>query len=307
VMPTYMMWFAIQCCAAAERLPAADRQAFLRAVGPRIAGIFDWMSACEKDGLLEDLPGWVFIEWSKANDYAEGVNFPSNMLWAFALERSGRLMERSAWIDKADRVRARVRSLSFDGRVFHDQAHRDKDGRLVRNAKSQTETCQYYAFFTGLATPASDPDLWRLVVDELGPGRKGRSEMEPSDVFFGWLLRLELLAKYRETERLLADMKSYYGKMAKESGTFWEFADGHDSRCHALGSYVAVLLLRTALGVDRIDWADRKIFIAKPGLPEPGMSVKTCAFPVPGGGMFSFAEGASRVPKGWEVIGSPTR
>lgn len=90
VMPTYMMWYAIQCAAAADRLDAPARRAFAAQVGGRIDGILDWLGRFERDGLLEDLPGWVFIEWSKANDYAKGVNFPANMLWALALERTAR-------------------------------------------------------------------------------------------------------------------------------------------------------------------------------------------------------------------------
>ena len=41
----------------------------------------------ELEELLEDLESWVFIEWSICNSkpYIEGVNFPSNMLFAYML------------------------------------------------------------------------------------------------------------------------------------------------------------------------------------------------------------------------------
>ena len=78
VMPTYMMWYVIQCMAAADRMGVEDRADFISRVGRRIGGIFRWLEKFEKGGLLEDLPGWVFIEWSRANDYVKGVNFPAN-------------------------------------------------------------------------------------------------------------------------------------------------------------------------------------------------------------------------------------
>ena len=38
-----------------------------------------------EDGLLENIPGWVFVEWSKANELTDGVNYPSNMLYSATL------------------------------------------------------------------------------------------------------------------------------------------------------------------------------------------------------------------------------
>ena len=284
LMPTYMMWYTIQCAAAGERLGGAERAAFVEGVRARIGGIFGWLAQFEREGLLENLPGWVFIEWSKANDYNKGVNFPANMLWAMALERTGRMLGRDDWVAKAAAVRAKVRALAYDGTVFHDQALRDADGKLVLTAEAKTETCQYYAFFTSLVTPASHPALWRTLVGELGPYRRGHDDMAPSDAFIGYLLRLNVLARYGCGKELFADMKAYYLKMAKSSGTYWEFGDGHDSRCHAMGGYVAVLLLKEVFGIERIDWANRRVVLRK---PSGELASASCRIPV--------AEGAIRV------------
>ena len=302
VMPTYMMWYVIQCAAAADRLDASARRAFAAQVGGRIDGILDWLGRFERDGLLEDLPGWVFIEWSKANDYAKGVNFPANMLWALALERTGRLFGRPDRIEKARRVRAAVRSLSFDGTCFHDQALRRADGTRARVAEAKTETCQYYAFFTGTADPTRDAALWDLTVRELGPHWRGHADMAPSDVFIGYLLRLDALARYGRGGELVADMKAYYGRMAAESGTLWEFSDGHDSRCHAIGGYLAVLLVKAVFGVERIDWATRTVYLRQPSVP---LARASCELPVADGKIrLAVQTGGSPevfVPEGWTV------
>ncbi len=49
------------------------------------------------DGALENLPAWVFVEWSHANDpklVKEGVNWPSNMTYADVLAKAARLYGR---------------------------------------------------------------------------------------------------------------------------------------------------------------------------------------------------------------------
>ena len=304
LMPTYMMWYVIQCAAAAERLGGMERKTFVDGVGSRIDGIFGWLGQFERDGLLENLPGWVFIEWSKANNYVKGVNFPANMLWAMALERAGRAMGRPQWISQAEVIRNKIRALAYDGMFFHDQAQRNADGKLVLNQRSKTETCQYYAFFTSLVTPDSHPDLWRIVVDELGPHRRGHAEMDPSDAFIGFLLRLNILTRYGCGKTLVTDMKSYYGHMVADTGTFWEFNDGHDSRCHAIGGYVAVLIVKAVFGIERIDWAKQTVVL---GVPSVALRSANCELPVRGGVIrFSVKAGARAscvdIPKGWRVI-----
>jgi alpha-L-rhamnosidase len=56
-------------------------------------------------GLLENLEGWVFVEWSKANDFTEGVNFPSNMLYSGAIASAGRLYGDKALLEKAEKIK----------------------------------------------------------------------------------------------------------------------------------------------------------------------------------------------------------
>ena len=264
LMPTYAMWYVVQCVQAASRLESSARQVFTDRVRGRIEGILGYLAGFEREGLLEDLPGWVFIEWSKANDYVKGVNFPANMMWAFALDCAGALFGRADLHEKAAAVRVRTLELSMKDGRFHDQALRGADGRLALNDAASTEVCQYYAFFTDLVSPASHPQLWRTLVDEVGPGRRGHPEMDVADAFVGWMLRCELLARYGESKELYRSIKSYYGRMAETSGTLWEFADGHDSRCHAFAGNIAALIFREAFGIERIDWANKTVSWREP-------------------------------------------
>ena len=85
--------------------------------------------------------------------------------------------------------------------------------------------------------------------------------------------------RFGQPTQELAEIKHYFGTMAKTSGALWEFADGHDSRCHGFGSYVAVLILRDILGVKEIDAQTRCVSIS-PGespLVSAAAAVRTSA------------------------------
>ena len=187
------------------------------------------------DGFLRDLPGWVFVEWSRANALVRGVNYPSNMVWAEALTRMGRLCGCGDWTERGRRLREAARARAFDGTWFRDSSDSDEC----------TETCQYYAFAFGVATQESHPDLWRRVVDELGPDRVAKGlypELHPSNAFIGNYLRLLVLSRAGLREQVLAEIKRYFLYMADETGTLWENVGKTASCNHGFASYAAYLI-----------------------------------------------------------------
>ena len=80
-------------------------------------------------GLLERLDKWVFVEWSKANDYVQDVNYPTNMLYARMLEAAGRLYHRPSLLSNAEMIRKVIREQSYKNGFFCDHAIR-KNGVL---------------------------------------------------------------------------------------------------------------------------------------------------------------------------------
>jgi alpha-L-rhamnosidase len=110
-----------------------------------------------KDGLLENLTGWVFIEWSRCND-ADcicGVNFPSNMLYSAMLKTIDELYGDEELRLQSEKIKAKIKELSFDGEFFEENAIRN-DGKLSTTG-ILTETCQYYAFYFDVATKEEYP------------------------------------------------------------------------------------------------------------------------------------------------------
>ena len=100
------------------------------------------------DGLLENLPGWNFIEWSQANDWMQGVHYPTNMLYSSMLRIIADIYDDPEAANEANIVKGKVMEQSFDGKLFIDNAVRNKAGKLVVTS-NYSEACQYYAYFLG--------------------------------------------------------------------------------------------------------------------------------------------------------------
>lgn len=210
----------------------------------RVQELLSWFSRYEnEDGLLEKLPGWLFVEWSKANDFVQDINYPTNMLYGRVLQEIGQLYERNELLRKGERVLQTVRESAFDGTFFVDNAI-CTDGVAV-NTRNRTETCQYYAFFTGTATPETYPELWRRLTQEFGPERakNGRwPEIHPSNAFIGNYLRMILLVRYGYYRQMLDESVDYFNYMARKTGTLWEYASDFASCNHGFASYLAHLI-----------------------------------------------------------------
>lgn len=242
-IPNWAMWFILELKDYKERTGESE---FVSLFKNRVYSLLDWFKQYENtDGLLEDLPGWVFVEWSKANDFVQDVNFPSNMLYSSALCAVGELFADEELMQKAEKLKITVRERSFDGEFFRDNEVYE-NGSLV-STQNRTETCQYYAFFTGVATKELYPELWRTLSTEFGPDRVKNGaypEIHPSNAFIGNFLRLELLCRNGNYAQLLEEIKGYFLYMAEITGTLWEHKDTCASCNHGFASYLAELIYK---------------------------------------------------------------
>lgn len=206
----------------------------------RIQSLLEYLSRFEnEDGLLEDLESWVMVEWSKCNELTDGVNYPTNMLYYRTLRTVSRLYGDAQAEEKAESVRKNILAQSFDGEFFAEQALR-RDGTLQVGAEI-TETCQYYAFFSGVATPETYPALWRTMLTKFGPHRKEHNEYPAvyfSNAFIGNYLRLELLYQAGEKQQLTQEIREFFLHMARTTGTLWEHMDTQASCNHGFASTV---------------------------------------------------------------------
>ena len=240
-IPNWAMWLIIEL---EEHKNRTGDLEFISRFEEKIKGILGWFRQYEnQDGLLEKVPGWVFVEWSAANSFTKDINFPTNMLYTRTLEAAARLLNDPELIDKAANLRNIIRKRSFDGEFFVDNEVYT-DGILTRT-QNRTETCQYYAFFTGVATPETHPKLWQKLIEDFGPDRIKNGvypEIHPSNAFIGNYLRLMLLDENKLYEQLLNESKGYFLYMAKMTGTLWEFISTEASCNHGFASYTACMI-----------------------------------------------------------------
>ncbi len=169
-IPNWAMWFVLELEEYAAR--SGDRQ-LVDALRPRVLRLLDFFKQFENsDGLLEKLPSWVFVEWSKANSFVQDVNYPSNMLYSGVLDAAGRLYRLPELEAKAEGVRQAVRRQSFDGEFFVDNAVR-KDGRLQVTA-NRTESASILRSSSTSPRPSRTPGFgkrWSPISARSGSGR----------------------------------------------------------------------------------------------------------------------------------------
>ena len=308
-IPTYDMWLIGEIEACVARNGYSDLKEQFR---PKVFGILDFLKKYVNDyGLLQHLPGWVFIEWSKANELVYDVNYPSNMLYAWALDAAARLYERDDFAAEALRIRDQVRRESYNGKWFCDNAVvKDRVGFLGPSGQC-TEVCQYFAFFTGTATPESHPDLYRTLLADFGPNRlkKGlHPEVAPANFLFGTLLRMEILSRARRSRQMYDELRDYFLYMAEKTGTLWENDKPLASCCHGFASIAAAYLYRDILGVRQIDYRGKRIWVDPPA----DMPLEWCEGIVPVSAaeevyvrwqkVSGVPEATVDVPEGWIVV-----
>ena len=249
-IPNWAMWFVIELCAYWRR--TGDRELVEKAKGKayRLVGFFD--TYANEYGLLEDLPSWVFVEWSISNsaEYLKGVNFPSNILFMAMLERLNEMYGDEQIKLRADKLRAQILRLSFDGEYFADNAVR-VDGKLVRADDHISETCQYYALFFGLRP---NDGYAKKMTENFGPLRPKSylPQIGRSNMFIGNYLRFFWLCEEGEYARVLKEMLEYFATMARETGTLWEHDSPAASCNHGFASVAAMLVLRCTVGFDTV-------------------------------------------------------
>ena len=213
-----------------------------------VLGVLDFFSRYEnEDGLVENLPSWNFIEWSGANDWCQDVNYPTNFLYAAALEAAYRLYGDETYKVRSQAVRKETVRQSFNGKYFLDHSIRDENGNLQLQDHA-SEVCQYYALlFGGIDSKAPEyAFLMHLITDVFALDRKGAMpEIIEINVFPGLFLRMDALMKLGEYDLVLTTVEDFFGKMEPYTGTLWEYRQFKGSYDHGFSS-IAYAVMKEA-------------------------------------------------------------
>lgn len=239
-IPQWAMWFVIEIEQYIQRKGEFDVNRF-KPVAYKLLGFFKKFE--NEYGLLEDLPSWNFVEWSKANEWTAGVNFPTNMLYSEVLCIVGRLFDDELLIKKAAKMRDTIVHLSYNGTFFCDQAYRNENKQLIIYPDRITEVCQYYAFRFRVADKEKFSKLYDILVTDFYPGTTKWPDIPKVNAFMGMYIRMELLREWGKNEMLVKEIKDFFGHMAQYTSTLWEHKDMSGSLNHGFASYVGGLLL----------------------------------------------------------------
>ncbi len=260
-IPNWSLWFIVQLDNYARN--GGDPQ-LVAQLKTRVTNLLAYFANLEnEDGLLEKLESWVFVEWSKANELVQDVNYPSNMLYSAALGCAGRLYGNKEWLKKSDNVKEAVLHQSYNGEFFVDNAIREESGELTIT-NNTTEACQYYAFFFNIATPDSHPELWNKIVNDFGPNRNDQvthPTVFRANAFIGNYLRMDILSRYNLQGQLVSEIQDYFYSMAHLTGTLWENMHSHASCNHGFASFIGYVLYRDVLGIKEVDRVKKRITI----------------------------------------------
>lgn len=243
-IPNWTMWYILELRNYVKRTGDQD---MLNASKEKVYDLVEFFSRYYNEfGLLENLESWVFIEWSKCNDkdYICGVNYPSNMIWAAALEAVAEMYDDPALAEKAKRMKEMIRTLAWNGEFFEDNGVRDSEGNLAKTGHT-TETTQYYAFYFGTADRERDAALFEKMLTKFGPKRDTANvypTVYPSNAIVGNYLRLELLTDYGYHDQVIAECRDFFSGMADLTGTLWENSVLSASLNHGFASMAAVYI-----------------------------------------------------------------
>ena len=253
-IPNWSMWYILEIVKYANIHGKDD---IVERSRKRVCDIIEYFTKKENEfGLLEDLDGWVFVEWSVANDASHicGVNVPSNMCYAACLAQAGELYGFDSWVERSQRIRKFIKEHAFDGKFFVDNLVRDKDNKLVCTS-NYTEVCQYYAFWFDCVSKGEYPDLFCELINNLGCNRKDGylPWMGKPNVMYGIYMRIDLLMRNGDRKGVLDECMRYFLPMAEKTGTLWEHNDTRASCVHGFASYVARWLIYAVKGYDVLD------------------------------------------------------
>ena len=240
-IPQWAMWYMLEVYEyLTERNTEADKSLFYDS----LYGLVKFFAKYENaDGLLENLPSWNFVEWSKANEWVQDVNYPTSFLYAESLDRVGKLYGDKALCDKAEKIRRTTIEKSFNGKVFIDNAVKDENG-VLKNTENFSECGQYYAILFGGIDINSDKFAYlkRQVFEGFAEMKENSETFTYVDIMPGFYLKMWALMRLGFKEHLSHMIKDFFSEMIDLTDTLWEYRPSRrkGSYDHGFASYAVV-------------------------------------------------------------------
>jgi alpha-L-rhamnosidase len=255
VIPNWTFFWVIACHE--YYLQTADRDFAREMYGPIQETVRHYLHKLDENGLL-DIQGWNFLDWSPIDQPNDGIVAHQNMFLVQTLRTAAELAlladdeQGASWFGaEADKLNGAINAHLWDetNAAYLDCIHADGARSQVRSMQTQV-----VAMLTGVA---EGERAVRLAAYMQEPPSGFVQIGSPFMSFFYY----EALAKQGSAQRIVDDIRHYYGIMIDNGATTcWEMypnfaenrADDHfltRSHCHAWSSAPAYFLGRELLGV----------------------------------------------------------
>lgn len=215
-----------------------------------------------KDGLLEDLPGWPFMDWvpqwqvGNAPDGVKGVSSLNNLIYVYALKNSAAVEESLGEPLLAERLRRKAATTAAAVRArFWD----DKRGLMSDNVSHTefSEHAQCLALLTDTLTGAQARTCFENLLTA--------PDLKRTTIYFSFYL-LETWQKFGRGDLIVERMNFWKDLVKQGLKTPVEMPGDTRSDCHAWGSHPLFHLHASVAGVRPASPGFRTVRIA----PLPG-------------------------------------
>ena len=263
-MPTWSMYFIIQLY---EYLKMSGDTALVEAFRERALALKEFYDGyTNKEGLLENIKGWLFIDWSVSNnvEYLNPVSLGINAIYSYCLRLIGEMYGDKSASEAADRIVRTVRSFKNENGLYPDCLTRDENG-VLKPENKYTSACQYYCRYFLDEVRADEYDEIEQLIEGYGPCKQRDVNIYAgeADIFIGLMVRFDLLRKIGRFNEMQREIRALFGKMTDtEPGTLWESVTGASSRCHGFASNAGAMLIRDVLGIAEIDEINKTVTLA---------------------------------------------
>jgi hypothetical protein len=215
-----------------------------------------------KDGLLEDLPGWSFMDWvpgwknGDAPDGDRGVSALNNLLYVYALQKSAQIEEYAGEPLLAQRLLAKsTRTAAAVRAIFWDESRGLMADNLAHTEFSEHGQC------LALLTDTLTGDQAQRCFDQLLKA----PDLKRTTIYFSFYL-METWQKFGRGDLVLQRLDFWKDLVKQGLKTPVEQPGDTRSDCHAWGSHPLFHLQASVAGVRPASPGFRTVRIA----PEPG-------------------------------------
>ena len=237
---------------------------FLGQVYPRMKSLMEWcIDRLDAKGRPHDRPGdWMFIDWApEPLENQGGVTAFEEMLFVRALEATASVAQRIGCAADAEIYRARAAALKAEIKPVFWNEEKGCLAHILRDDGKLSDRVTRYPNMFGLLFGYFDGTERDRVVKNVILNDKVMRIQTPYMRFY----ELEALCAIGRQEKVLGEMKDYWGAMLRLGATsFWELYNPTEtgnqhyamydrnfgrSLCHAWGASPVYLLGRYYLGV----------------------------------------------------------